>query len=409
MDTFEARIGTLSPMLRGLVVSLLLLSGTPTSLIAGALADKYGHLAIVLAGAILFTAGALLETASVDLAMLLVGRILLGAGEGLYLGNINVYICEIAPKARRGMLVAMPQLLVTAGLCAGYFTCYGTIRLSNEWQWRIPFLVQVIGGAAFAIATYLLPSSPRWLLQKAQPEKARESLQQLGLTDDELSLELRPNELQEREQSTTPRAGDGAGTLSSNVMLELFSKEYRFRTILALFILGMVQLCGIDGVLYVCSSIPKPQNHRVTYHYPRPVRPDPVRPSRSRQRHRLLRRLRRLRPVDVRHLDPRLPDRGRLRPPQHRRCWRRPAVRVYARDRRDLLDLRAGRRGHRGAPLGHHRADFPFCVDLRRDVGDCRQDLCVGDPAGADARDGELAGTGAEFRKYCSCPDLVTA
>lgn len=34
-------------------------------------------------------------------------------------------------------------------------------------------------------------------------------------------------------------------------VVDTFSKPYRFRTILALFVLGMVQLCGIDGVLYV--------------------------------------------------------------------------------------------------------------------------------------------------------------
>lgn len=37
-----------------------------------------------------------------------------------------------------------------------------------------------------------------------------------------------------------------------------FRKQYRSRTILALFVLGMVQLSGIDGILYV--SILKPPN-----------------------------------------------------------------------------------------------------------------------------------------------------
>lgn len=40
-------------------------------------------------------------------------------------------------------------------------------------------------------------------------------------------------------------------SLSWRAVSDLFRKEYRFRTTLALFILGMIQLCGIDGVLYV--------------------------------------------------------------------------------------------------------------------------------------------------------------
>ena len=122
MNTFESQIGVLSPTMRGLTVSLLLLAGAPASLFAGVLADKFGHLRITLAGAVFFTVGAALEAGAMNLAMLLVGRSLVGIGEGLYLGNMNVYICEIAPKARRGTLMAMPQLLVTAGICCLLYT-----------------------------------------------------------------------------------------------------------------------------------------------------------------------------------------------------------------------------------------------------------------------------------------------
>lgn len=38
-------------------------------------------------------------------------------------------------------------------------------------------------------------------------------------------------------------------------LLMPFKRDYRSRTILALFVLGMVQLSGIDGVIYV--SIPR--------------------------------------------------------------------------------------------------------------------------------------------------------
>lgn len=83
-------IAVLTPTMRGLTVSFLLLAGAIPSLVAGALADKYGHLRIVLAGALCFTLGAAVEAGSINLAMLLVGRSLAGIGEGLFLGNLNV-------------------------------------------------------------------------------------------------------------------------------------------------------------------------------------------------------------------------------------------------------------------------------------------------------------------------------
>ena len=39
----------------------------------------------------------------------------------------------------------------------------------------------------------------------------------------------------------------------------VFQRKYRLRTILGLFVLGMVQLSGIDGVLYVSFSLFDPR------------------------------------------------------------------------------------------------------------------------------------------------------
>lgn len=90
MPHFQTSIAKLSPTMTGLVVSFLLLSGALPSLFAGAYADKLGHLRVILAGAVAFTVGAVLEAAAPNLAVLIVGRGLVGIGEGLYLGNLNV-------------------------------------------------------------------------------------------------------------------------------------------------------------------------------------------------------------------------------------------------------------------------------------------------------------------------------
>ncbi|KAI0395801.1 general substrate transporter [Xylariaceae sp. FL0594] len=244
MPAFQRSIAVLSPLERGLTVSLLLLAGTIPSLFAGVLADRFGHLRIVLAGAILFTIGAIVEASAFSLAALLVGRVFVGAGEGLYLGNLNVYICEIAPRERRGMLVAMPQALVTLGTTAGYFSCYGTIKLAGDWQWRVPFVIQAIIGAGFALACCLLPMSPRWLIARNRREAAQANMKRLDFDFEEIQHDLTTVD-QEAEPSIPIWRG----------VFELFSKKYRYRTTLGLFILGMVQLCGIDGILYYAPTL----------------------------------------------------------------------------------------------------------------------------------------------------------
>jgi len=92
MPYFATSIGELSPFLRGFTVSLIMLTGGFPSFFAGQLADRFGRLAIVAAGALVFTIGAVLEGAANKLGMFLAGRALCGIGEGLWLSNVSVYV-----------------------------------------------------------------------------------------------------------------------------------------------------------------------------------------------------------------------------------------------------------------------------------------------------------------------------
>lgn len=92
MPFFQQDIGVLAPTMRGFTVSFIMLTAAMPSLFAGHLADRFGRVRIVMAGAIVFALGAALEAGSTALAMLLVGRALAGFGEGLYLGNLNVCV-----------------------------------------------------------------------------------------------------------------------------------------------------------------------------------------------------------------------------------------------------------------------------------------------------------------------------
>lgn len=63
--------------------------------------------------------------------------------------TVSRYITEIAPSARRGMLVSMPQFMACAGICAGYFTCYGSVRIESSLSWR---------GQSFSILWCFVPN-----------------------------------------------------------------------------------------------------------------------------------------------------------------------------------------------------------------------------------------------------------
>lgn len=249
MEQFTTSIGKLSPTLVGFTVSLIMLGGAVPSVFAGSLADAYGRLRVVSSGAMLFGVGALLQATATSLAQLLLGRTIAGLGEGVYLSNMAVYISEISPTMNRGVLAGLPQFMATVGICMGYFTCYGSVNIEkSSMAWRLPFIIMIILALALVGCCARLPESPRWLMSRGNHVEALDSVRRLEFS------------MVEAEREFLGGLGSGGATeqrLSLSPMQSfklLFNRAYRARTVLALFVLGMVQLSGIDGVLYVSPS-----------------------------------------------------------------------------------------------------------------------------------------------------------
>lgn len=90
MPTFTDYFGHLSSGEHGIVVSSLLLSATIASLFAGSLSDTLGHPRAIAIGSLVFAIGAALEAAAKNLVMFIIGRIVVGIGEGLFLSTLVV-------------------------------------------------------------------------------------------------------------------------------------------------------------------------------------------------------------------------------------------------------------------------------------------------------------------------------
>ncbi|MCJ1284887.1 hypothetical protein MMC26_004224 [Xylographa opegraphella] len=246
MPYFETTFGVLSPTIRGFTVSLIMLMGAVPSFFSGQLADRFGHLHIVMAGALVFTLGAILQASASQLSMFLVGRALAGIGEGLWLTNVSVYITEISPAARRGTLVSLPQFMATIGVCTGYFTCYGSIHIDSSFAWRLPFIIMGVLAVILAGSCIYLPKSPRWLQINGRRGEALRVVERLGISSAEAEKDIFAPSV----ENAPPKPG-----MTLRDFSVIFNKQYRIRTSLGIFILGMVQLCGIDGVLYYAPTL----------------------------------------------------------------------------------------------------------------------------------------------------------
>jgi MFS family permease len=90
MEDFTRYVGNPSPTIHGLIVSSILIPAAISSFFAGKVADHLGRTRGIAIGSFIFAVGAALEAASVHIGMFVVGRVIEGIGEGLYLGTIVV-------------------------------------------------------------------------------------------------------------------------------------------------------------------------------------------------------------------------------------------------------------------------------------------------------------------------------
>lgn len=113
--------------------------------------------------------------------------------------------------------------------------------------YRSPYVIQATLGIILALSCMFLPTSPRWLVAHDRRGEALRVVERLGIERAEA----------EKDILTVPAPIEEAEKGLRQILLP-FRRQYRARTILALFLLGMAQLSGIDGVLYVswpCGSV----------------------------------------------------------------------------------------------------------------------------------------------------------
>lgn len=228
--------------IQGALVATILFSASTTSFFAGALSDKISRRRTIMIGALTAAIGSAIEASSVKLWMLVLGRLVAGAGEGLFLGPCGVYLIELSPPNVRGKITTMLQLFITIGIASGYFISYGTVKLSNSFSWRTPFIVQSVVAFTLAAGMERLPYSPRWLLLVGRNDEAFEVMEQF----DRNGVEREKAELLARQDADSTDA----------TLRETFrDSTTRWKTILAIFLMGMQQLSGIDAVLYFAPLI----------------------------------------------------------------------------------------------------------------------------------------------------------
>ncbi|HET7930639.1 MAG TPA: sugar porter family MFS transporter [Rhodanobacteraceae bacterium] len=157
-----------------LIVAAVLGGGALATLLSGPFADRFGRRFAINVSAVVFIIGVLILVFSVNFATVMLGRLVQGIGIGIITIVIPLYMAETIPPKLRGRGIALFQLCLTFGILLGYVVNYG---LKGTGDWRLMFATALVPSLVFlAGGLFLLPRSPRWLVQKGLVDEARDVL-----------------------------------------------------------------------------------------------------------------------------------------------------------------------------------------------------------------------------------------
>ncbi|KAF2423403.1 general substrate transporter [Tothia fuscella] len=186
----------------------------------------------LLTASLISIVGGALAAGSVHVAMLIVVRILQGAGLGALATLTPIYLSEAASPAKRGLLTGLHGFFLVSGYNISAWVGLGCFFSKNlAFQWRGPIAFTCIPPTILAIGCLFIPESPRWLLSKGRADEAWVTHSRLHFDpSDENEMAAKEEFYQMRKQIELESA-DPTGYWAI-----LTSKKYRKRAFLSCFL-----------------------------------------------------------------------------------------------------------------------------------------------------------------------------
>lgn len=247
----------LTAIAQGWYVGCALLGSIIGVSLAGGLSDKYGRKKVMLLSAVLFSVSALGCAVADTFNLLIIYRIIGGAGIGMVSIVSPMYISEVAPSAVRGSLVSLYQLAITIGFLGAFITNFQLLSFAessffqenqvlslvfHEEVWRAMLGMEIVPALLFFMVLFLIPESPRWLAINNQLVTAESVFSKLYS-----SPQAGKQKVEEVLTLADQTSQSNWGLLKSPVILK--------PVLLGMAIAILGQFMGVNAVLYYGPSI----------------------------------------------------------------------------------------------------------------------------------------------------------
>ncbi|KAL6839033.1 hypothetical protein ACP4OV_031087 [Aristida adscensionis] len=217
--------------------SSLFIAAALSSLVASHITRRVGRQVIMLFGGMLFLSGSLINAFAVNIAMLIIGRMLLGFGVGFTYQSAPVYLSETAPAKWRGTLASIYNAFGVTGALLANVTNYFTDRIPN-WGWRVSLGLAAVPATILVLGAFFISDTPSSLVLRGHPEQARVTLQRIRGKDVDVDSELKDiiHVVEEAEHNEV------------GAFQRLFSKQYRPYLKVGIALPALYELTGISVI-----------------------------------------------------------------------------------------------------------------------------------------------------------------
>ena len=224
----------------------------PALLLTGLFVDWIGRKGALIIIALLYLLSAIGSAFAPNYELLGWARFL----GGMAFASLSVsamYLGEVAPAEKRGMMVSMNQLAIVIGLLAAFLINYFIQQVAGnpgwpeaiglgEYTWRWMLGIEIPFVVIWLILLLQIPESPRWLVLRGRKEEATQVLERL------LPAQEVPAALAEIEQNIAEETGGKGQRNVLEQLVLLFSPGIRLALLIGLILVVVQPTTGINAI-----------------------------------------------------------------------------------------------------------------------------------------------------------------
>lgn len=241
----------LGAFIKGFTVAIALLGCAVGAWYAGQLADRIGRKKVMFIGAVLFFASSLGAGFCSSVWDLMFWRMIGGFGIGVASVISPAYISEIAPAKIRGSLTSVNQLAITVGIFAALLSDEilqnhaggaSNVAFLGMSAWRWMFLVGAVPAAVYAVVSFVIPESPRYLVRAGKGDEATSILHDMGEPNPKKKVQDIKDSVQEEDRTS---------------FADIKGPRFGLRPLVwvGIILASLQQLVGINAIFYYSSTL----------------------------------------------------------------------------------------------------------------------------------------------------------